>query len=109
MSWDLTGTTPTASYYMDGALIGGVTISGTLSLNSTLRLGNFNPSGGAANATNQYVGSIADLQIYDSELSAAQVASLFSVAGSIVPEPDSLALAAAGLIFVVLRRRRSSF
>lgn len=109
VNWN--STTLLAQFYLDGLYVGDITLASSLAANTEFRLGNFNPMNGSATSwsvDNQYVGSMCDLQIYDSTLSSAQAASLYANPGmTVVPEPSALSYASLiATLLIVMRKRR---
>jgi len=91
MTWD--SGTQTASAYIDGVQVK------SLAMNWAFP-GFYNDTLVMADNWVDFAGSLDDLRLYDSALSAAEVAAL-------IPEPSSLALAGLGLLPLLSRRRRA--
>lgn len=92
------------SYYLDGALVGTATVTpaGNIAELYLFRGGNFN-SGNVRG----WNGRIADVQLYNQNLTGAEVASLAANAGTAIPEPSTYGLIGAGaLVGVAMVRRR---
>ncbi len=105
--WDSSATSSSVSYYINGSLVGSRAIAGSITL-SSLNVGNWSfPAATSTNyLTNQFQGSIYDLQIYSGQLDASQVAQLYAAPGSVIPEPATFAcLLGAGLFACILACR----
>lgn len=111
ITWETSGSSTIASYYINGNLVNSVSIAGTIAIGTgSFNLGNWSYPAATSSSylVNQFSGAVYDLQIYEGALSASEVAYLAANAGGAItiPEPSSLtALAGASVLGAVLLRR----
>ncbi len=61
---------------------------------------------GSAGGASYFDGAVDDVQFYDTDLSAAQVLSLYNNPGTVIPEPGAISLASLAMAGFLMRRRR---
>jgi hypothetical protein len=87
--------------FVDGILRASATYSGNFPLNQVTFGGIFD------DGTRNINGSLDDIQIYNHVISPAMVAYLAANPGTVAPEPTKITLLIAGLLPVMLRRKKS--
>lgn len=89
--------------YINGSLVGTNTPGGHSDSGNAFTIGYSNVFGGRA-----FNGDIAQVAFFNTDLSAAQIASIDAAAFTAIPEPPSIALMGVGLLVLIAQHRRRS-